>query len=105
MNPSRHPGSRARPDRRVDRSRWPFALVLLAASACSRLLGDVELETVVEPASAPPRGPAGGSAGAAVGASGEEAGNPGIDLLEGPRPSGIEGTCGPGNVRCSGAAL
>ena len=80
-------------------------LVLLAASSggCGRVLGDVELDTAVAPASGPPAALRGG--GPSAGASGEEVGNPPLASLGGLGAGGIEGACGAGTVRCSGAAL
>jgi hypothetical protein len=96
------PPTRWRPGRWSQRGHGlaAAALLLALAAGCSRVLGDVELETVVEPASGPA---VGGRAGAA--ASGEQLGDLPLVSPGGVSSGGIEGDCAAGTVRCSGAAL
>ena len=77
------------------------ALVLLVASGgCAPLLGDVELEKIVEPAYGTSEMTGQGTGAVA---SGEDVGP--LASLGGASSSGFEGECAVGSVRCSGAAL
>ena len=100
-NPFQHKWRPVRPDRRFARAVGRAALVLLVASGgCAPLLGDVELEKIVEPAYGTSEMTGQGTGAVA---SGEDVGP--LASLGGASSSGFEGECAVGSVRCSGAAL